>query len=125
MEPVNFAHNFYRLNIPVFFCAGGQDSVIPPANVKKLYNMMGKCHPELAHLRMFERLGHADFVLMTHDDVHSFIFSTLQKMQNGTASMASHGGRSQLHRLSEKRRRRTVEDGPLWEELAGAGNEEE
>jgi pimeloyl-ACP methyl ester carboxylesterase len=72
--------DFYQLiDIPVFFCAGKRDSLIPPVNVAKHYDVMQRHRPDLAHYTLFEGSGHVDFTLGMNAEVVSFILSNLPR----------------------------------------------
>eukprot|EP01028_Stygiella_incarcerata_P006148 TRINITY_DN2513_c0_g1_i1.p1 TRINITY_DN2513_c0_g1~~TRINITY_DN2513_c0_g1_i1.p1 ORF type:complete len:629 (-),score=159.42 TRINITY_DN2513_c0_g1_i1:1013-2899(-) len=78
-HPPDYFDYYHLIDIPVFFCAGKKDSLIPPVNVMKHYNVMQRHRPDLAHYTLFEGSGHVDFTLGMNAEVVSFILANLPR----------------------------------------------
>ncbi len=73
-RPLAMLDNYKLIDIPIAFCYGSDDVLIPPRNVKAHYQAM---RPELATLHEFSSAGHLEFTVGLTDELISKILKIL------------------------------------------------
>jgi hypothetical protein len=63
VQPPNYLDFYDVIDVPVSFCAGGDDRLIPAEDVLLHYEYLRKVSPQLASYKEFPRAGHLSFTI--------------------------------------------------------------
>ncbi|KAL6069363.1 AB-hydrolase associated lipase region containing protein [Balamuthia mandrillaris] len=83
-SPPNFMDNYDKVNIPIHFLMGLDDTLIDPVNILKHYTTYATHKPHLAFLKAFPKTGHLDFTLGLTDAIVAYILKALPKGEEGS-----------------------------------------
>mmetsp|Transcript_11324 Transcript_11324/g.12446 ORF Transcript_11324/g.12446 Transcript_11324/m.12446 type:complete len:238 (+) Transcript_11324:101-814(+) len=83
-EPLNFFKHYDKIDVPVYIAMGLRDRLITPPSVLLHYSILNAAKPELAHIKAFPYLGHIDFTLQVHHDLHQYVFKALKGQDDDT-----------------------------------------
>ena len=82
--PPSYRPDYWLLDVPVHFVAGGKDVLIPVANVEEQHALICLIHgPGASTLRTMDDAGHLDFTLTLSDEL---IRHVLQQLECGGSS---------------------------------------
>lgn len=94
-EAPSYRSDYWLLDVPIHFVAGGRDLLVPVANVEEQYALINMVTPGLASLKEFDDAGHLDFTLTLADEIISHVLEQLdvdaeQPRRQPTAAMGPH-----------------------------------
>lgn len=76
-RPLPMLENYKLIDVPIAFCYGSDDVLIPPSNVKAHFQAM---RPELATIHEFGSAGHLEFTVGLNDELISKILQILASL---------------------------------------------
>jgi len=82
-KPVDYLEHYDKIDIPIHFCIGLKDVLIPPTNVIHQYSILRRHHPNLAFLKA-SQAGHLEFTLGLDDNLLAYILEALKLERDGT-----------------------------------------
>jgi pimeloyl-ACP methyl ester carboxylesterase len=83
LKPIDFIDNYDKLDLPIYFVMGLNDTLIQPESIIYQYVSYKNVHPDLAFLKAFPRMGHIDFTVGASEKLIEFIMDTLSKNCTG------------------------------------------
>lgn len=78
-RPIDFGRNYDKIDIPIHFLLGLQDTLIEPINIIRQFSMLSDKHPQLAYLQSFSSSAHLDFTLGLDEEMIIYILKALRQ----------------------------------------------